>query len=240
MTADNQLTSEQLQERFDRMCNDIHDWNAQISRNVVRIATHLLAMKPLYERMTGTGWGKRRSAGRHSFDEEVARRSGVDRSLIRRYCRIGQLDPRTTSRIEGKRDLEGNLTVLYRLVQADEETRQRALDAYDKEGRPALDRALREARAAAAEIPDHIGAPLPRLRLSDDVGSDGARTVHHTFQRPASGRWLEHSIPGATVRLNVLMNGDCVAAISVQLLLEAPARRPLGRQLSRSAGSRTT
>jgi hypothetical protein len=230
--------------RFESMCAEVRGWTLEIFRNVMRIALHLREMKPLYEGLTGTGWGKRRkSADVHSFDEEVARRTGVDRSLIRRYCRIGQIDPQTSARIEGKSEIEGNLSLLYRLVQLDIDTRQKALDAYEREGRPALDRVLREAqpparsRSAVAPLSARPGEgeqsefedvrPLPEaegpiaapaLRLPPE-SSEVQLKLRHTFEVPPIGEWFELELDKEwKLRLNVIMDADTVSSISVEIV----------------------
>jgi hypothetical protein len=207
------------------MCDEIRTWTFDIVRNVRRIASYLKEMKPIYERMTDTGWGKRRrSADVHSFDEEVAQRTGVDRSLIRRYCRIAQLDQRTRDRIEGRQDIEGNMTLLYRLVQADEETRHRALDVYDKEGRAAMREVLRRPRAARSEPKRGLTRTLP-------AGDHGDFVVDHTFERPALGEWMEHRIDNRWVlRMKIAWVEGSVRAVSVGLV-HCPVVRTVGEEI---------
>jgi hypothetical protein len=223
---------EELQRRFDSMCNDVRVWTLEIFRNIKRVADHLCEMKRLHEALTGTGWGKRRRSGAvAAFDEEVARRTGVDRSLIRRYCRVGQLDPETSRRIDRAPEIVGNLTLLYRLVQVDPATRHRALDAYAQQGRPALDRILLQARDVRTRSgparPPAALAPLPRGPSANDVKAATDSTAMaraalcHTFDRPPESQWLEHRLsPAWVLRVQVVVADLAVSSLTVQLVPE--------------------
>jgi hypothetical protein len=239
-SSDEDIRPDELDVRFHCMCDEVRSWTLEISRNVRRIAARLLEMKGIHETITGTGWGKRRK-GRdvRSFDEEVAHRTGLDRSLIRRYCRIAQLDPGTSRRIDAKPDVASNLTLLYRLVQTDEATRQKALDAHDKDGRRGLNEVLRtassggsrpgrdierskltngeptppEATMRPSPIPGPVGGESPRQTTSDEAG----RTL--TFECPPPGKWVQSKLNDSwTLRIRVVLGEKrTVSSVSVQI-----------------------
>lgn len=172
-----------------------------------------------------------------SFDEEVAHRTGVDPSLIRRYCRVGQLDAESRHRIQGNLELEGNLTLLYRLVRLEVETRHRALEAYDRDGRQGLNLVLDEADGSRTERAGRVResgrrGPLRRgvaivsrpapggvvdPQSGQAAGAVGA--LVHTFESPPPGDWVEHRLDaGWALRINVVLAAEGVASVSVQLV----------------------
>lgn len=138
--------------RFLAVCKEIRELTDTSGRNVIRIADLMIEAKKAYERKTGTGHGKRRkSEDVPSFGEAVARATGLDPSLIRRYCRIAALDAASKAPIAKIPKLAGNLTLLYVLVGLDAEVRHEAIDAFESGGKSAMEAAIERADAAAQE-----------------------------------------------------------------------------------------
>ena len=237
-----------LEQRFEGMCTEVRNKALSITRNVRQLACHLQEMKIIHEALTGTGWGKRRKNDSIlSFDEEVAARTGVERSLIRRYCRIAQLDARTNDRVDEKPEIAGNLTLLYKLAQVNEDSRHQALDAYERDGRRSMDAVMRNALPAKPKSALHK-APVPNAAIppalettttefpareeaggspenmsirqdNEQRAAPPALGVTCRFESPPDDTWVERELPdGSTLRLNVQLGGGTISTVTVTIV----------------------
>jgi hypothetical protein len=166
------LTRDDHRGRFEALCTHIGELIHTMARQVLAIAIALAEAKIEYEAATGSGHGKRTPEGTPSFAQEVADRSGVSRSLVEKYLRVAQLDDVTRASLVDRPELATNLSLLLRLVRADEDSRVLALDAYDEGGRPALDAVLTPAHDRATSTGADKAEDLPTF-----AGVDGAHNL---------------------------------------------------------------
>jgi hypothetical protein len=181
-----------LEDQFASLCDEAKRIQTRlcafVARNVLNMARVIYQAKLVYEKLTGTGHGKRTKNGLLSFDKEIAKRTGVHNTLVQKFCQIGKMKPETANLIDGTK-LAGNLTALVRIAQAEALTslneRIAAVSAFEDGGRKSMEEVLdtaapKKPKTKKGASSEKSGSMTLVASPTDDTPTTGGSTMEGT------------------------------------------------------------